>query len=56
MNHLTSSVQMEKTNEDCEGFVMFYLKGMKAEEKFDEIGMKIEEQYCNVTQAVHTSS
>ena len=41
MNHLTSSVQMEKKTEDCKGFVMFDVNGMKAEEQFDEIGMKI---------------
>ena len=43
MNHFTSSVQMEKTTEDCKGFVMFDVKGIKAEEQFDKLGMKIEE-------------
>jgi hypothetical protein len=34
---------MEKTNQDCKGFVMFDVKGMKSEEQLDDLGMKIEE-------------
>ena len=41
--NLTPPVPMEKTNEDCKGFAMFDVKGIKAEEQFEELCKNIEE-------------
>jgi hypothetical protein len=54
INHLTPLIHIDKTNEDSKGAALFDAKGMqKAEDQFDELSVKIDEQYCNATQAAH---